>query len=323
MRKAQEEKEEKQMIHTAQFYVQLSPSEVLDLQVRHGLPYYKIGNVETPYSTAITKWVSDKYGFRLIFVVDFIKLLSKTEIVESDCGVAERRIGSFLYSIFGVNLYESVVMTRIDYRLDVKVEDPKKRMLLLYLYSKTRQKYGFFEKNDQYDSSLYFNCKSIVGACYDKEEEAVRVRGEAEDYEENVLRFEVRVFNQHLNHMKSRNKRPKILKEYFKEAAFESYMEKYLTPILFEGDFYRMDTAVKTINNSDLSDKDKMQLIDYLQFISESGIDSTKGKYTKYYLRKFSNQLKTLYINPILIPDSTPDYPQQLKNPFVFSKNEY
>lgn len=69
------------MIHTAHFYILLNVDEVQQLQQRFGT---EIGKKVDCQFSAFTTWMVDKYGFRLHFIIDFIKLLGKAVIKESD-----------------------------------------------------------------------------------------------------------------------------------------------------------------------------------------------------------------------------------------------
>lgn len=305
------------MIHTAHFYILLNVDEVQQLQQRFGVPYTEIGKKVDCQFSAFTTWMVDKYGFRLHFIIDFIKLLGKADIKESDYLQVEKEIKNYLFYLFlDVTMFDRICMVRIDYRLDVKIPDPKHRELLLHLYKKTVEKFRFQKKYDQYDTTIYFNSKSVQGCCYDKEED-VKAEGRIpEIYEKDIFRFEVRLQNPHLNHMKSKKGREKWLEEYFKESLYRHYMSKYLGALLYEGDYYKINKARIRINQSSLTKKEKEQLIEFLKYVSRHGIESAKQKYTRYYFRKFLTQLKALKINPILIPKNRKDFPSFMKNPF-------
>lgn len=64
-----------------------------------------------------------------------------------------------------------------------------------YLYNKTVDKFGFKKKFNKYDTTIYFNSKSIQSKIYDKEIERKDNVEIIKDYEKDVLRFEVAIRN--------------------------------------------------------------------------------------------------------------------------------
>ena len=175
--------------------------------------------------------------------------------------------------------------------------------MLLYLYNKTLEKYFFQKKYDKYKSSIYFNSKSIQAIVYDKTKERESKGKEIEDFEEDVIRLEVRLQNKHLNYKKrSKDKLEKTLENYFKQEFFDDYMSKKLEKFLFKGDYYKPYHYKKRINNSKLKDKDKKALIQFLVDVSRNGLQKTKENSTRYFFEKRLKQLEELNINPIPIP---------------------
>ncbi|MEW5323534.1 hypothetical protein V2J23_15755 [Geobacillus thermoleovorans] len=85
------------MIHTAHFYILLNADEVQQLQQRFGVTYTEIGKKVDRQFSAFTTWMVDKYGFRLHFIIDFIKLLGKADIKESDYPQVEQKIKKYLF----------------------------------------------------------------------------------------------------------------------------------------------------------------------------------------------------------------------------------
>ncbi|PMC35735.1 hypothetical protein CJ195_18325 [Bacillus sp. UMB0899] len=304
------------MIHTAQFYLDLSGEELYFLENHLGVSYENVGSKADEYADGITTWVLRRYGIRLFFTVDFIKLLGKENITEFDFPEIENRPKGYLYYLFcDQTYYDKVVMIRMDYRMDVRIPESH-RKTLLYLYKKTAEKHRHQKKYDRYETSFYFNSKSIQGTCYDKEEEVHAKGRQMEEFEKNILRFEVRLENRHLKYMKYRNGKEKWLEEYFKQELYVKYMKQYLGAIVYSGDYYKISGARKIIKASNLKKQEQEQLLDFLRYVSRYGIERAKDKNTRYYFNKFLNQLETLNINPILIPRDRNDFPSFINNPF-------
>ncbi|MGG2941033.1 hypothetical protein ABEO47_14035 [Heyndrickxia faecalis] len=69
--------------------------------------------------------------------VDAVKLLNRGEIIEDDYDLIESDIRKFLIRHFGHSDYfDSHTLTRIDYRMDVEMPNPKDRELLFHLLEK-------------------------------------------------------------------------------------------------------------------------------------------------------------------------------------------
>lgn len=309
------------MLHTAHFYIDLTKEELNLLENHLGVSYKNIGRKADEYCNGIITWITKGYATRLHFIVDFIKLLEKANILESDFYEVEKRIKGYLYFLFlDQQYYGRVVMLRIDYRLDVHL--PKdQRITLLYLYKKTADKHRHQKKYDQYKTTVYFNSKSIQATCYDKEAEVSSDGRTIENYELDVLRFEVRLQNSHLKDQKYRKRKEKWLEEYFRQDLYEKYMHQYLETIIYKGDYYKIFGAKRIINDSDLKGREKEQLLDFLRNTSRYGLENTKKKTTRYHFNKLLKQLEQLKINPILIPRDRLDFPSFIKNPFNIEDN--
>lgn len=304
------------MLHTAHFYLDLTAEDLYLLEIHFGVPYEKIG--EKVNVQGFTTWITKKYGTKLYFIVDFIKLLGRANIVESDFPEVEKRVLDYIdYLFVDQSYYDRIVLLRIDYRLDVKLPE-NYRKTILYLYKKVADKYRHQKKYDKYETSIYFNSMSVQGICYDKEEDVNAKGSKIEDYEVDILRFEVRLQNRHLKYMKYRKGKEKWLEEYFQEALYKKYLHQYLGILLFKGDYYKINKAKTIIDKSNLREKEKEQLLEFLKYISEKGYEKAKKQFTRYYRNKFLSQLENLQINPILIPKNRKDFPSYMKNPFTF-----
>ena len=304
------------MLHTAHFYVDLTSEELQFLESNLGISYDYLGSKADKYANGFTSWVTKGYGLRLHFVIDFIKLLNKETINESDYSRVEKKIqGYFLFLFQDMSFSERVVMIRMDYRLDVKLTKEQRR-LVMFLYKKTAEKYRHQKKYDQHQTTVYFNSKSVQGTCYDKEEEVIAKGRKIQPFEKDVLRFEVRLQNRHLKHMKYKKGKAKWLQEYFQQALFEKYMQQYLGKLVHKGDYYKINKAKNIIKESHFKVNEKQQLIVFLSYVSRNGIEKAKKRYSRYLFKKSILQLEILNINPILIPKNRRDFPSFLKNPF-------
>lgn len=304
------------MLHTTQFCCQLQSEEIYNLTQRFNVSadslYKEIDGISPGITTALKE---RSYDWSMLIYVDFIKLLGKADISEKDFADAMKEINRFKQFVFG-NERKEIILTRIDYRFDIVVSDKQQRELFLKLYRKSYERHRFKKKNAQYKTSLYFNSKSINIIVYDKEEERKAKAHPIESYESDVLRFEVRLLNPHLNYKKRKNLE-KTLESYMKESHWKDYMLNQLSPFFKGGSFYKIDMAEKLIANSGLGPKERGGLREFLCDVSIHGFKSIHKlektavsgekiqKYSKYLIKKRLQQLNDLDINPLLIPKHT------------------
>jgi hypothetical protein len=319
------------MIHTAKFYVMLEDSEVSALCRKFGKDISLLPNeIDSFFEGVSTNFRKNGLYWWMFIHIDFIKLLGKSNIQEKDLEDIQLKLNKFLYFIFGPNGKE-LTLLRLDFRLDVKIPNDKHREILLKLYKKTVEKYGFKRKNDHYKTTVYFNSKSVKVVVYDKETERNSKGLNVEEYEKDVLRFEVCLQNRHLNYMKRVYGLDKRLENYLNNTFWKKYISKNISPIFFAGDYYPINLATKIINQSNLKESDKIKLREFLCDVSRYGLDGitklekkvkgiTKPKYSKYLIGKYITTLEGLNINPIPIPkhDAAKLGKEKcIKNPFI------
>src|SRR5699024_6157605 len=165
----------------------------------------------------------------------------------------------------------------------------------------------------KYETSQYHKCKITELIIYSKEEERLAKGEPIEPYDKNIIRYELRLKNSHLNSMKREDKggkaRPKQLKVYFSKQLMEEYMKKHVVPIVHTGDYYKINEAEKIIANSSFSRRKKASLRSFLIMISRGNIDTPlkkskeEGGISRLTYRQYLRDLESLAITPILIPN--------------------
>lgn len=302
------------MIHTAQFYILLEDAEVSTLCRRFKQDISLLPHAIDTYFEGF-KTVFRRYGScRWMFVyIDFIKMLGKPDIWEDDVPAICEKMNAYLNKLFD-SYGKEFTLIRLDYRIDAVIPDPEHRKLLLKLYKKTTEQYGFKLKNAHYPTTIYFNSNSVKVICYDKESERNAKGEEILPYERNVLRFEVSILNRHLNYMKNAYGLEKRLESYVTAEFWMKYMKGSLCPIFYEGNYYKITIASQIIQESNLKERDKHNLRRFLCDVSKHGISGIinlastrengvkKPLYSDYLIRKYINMLASLEINPLLIP---------------------
>lgn len=329
------------MIHTAKFYVELNQTDVYFLQRKYRK---EITQINIIHQGITTKFIYKFGQWTMNVNIDFIEILGKCDIVQNDIEEIKTILNSYLYTIFE-DLKRELILIRLDYRFDIKVMDKKKREVLMLLYKKTTDKHRFQRKNGKYKTTIYFNSKSIHSIAYLKEEERIDKKGVVREWEENVMRFEVRLQNKHLNYMKRNYGLQKSLDNYLNKNFWDNYMHKNLGAILYSGDYYTIYHADKIIAKSALKENDKKFVREFLIDVSKKGIAGSKKivdvskeeipltikqeekegkkekgkvkfKYSRYKFNRAINLLSQIHINPILIPINLKNSPSSIKNPF-------
>lgn len=353
------------MVHTGKFYLVLSKRDVGEIVNKFSENITLVNSIiDNNFNWSKTSIYFDKADYENInhkskktksygrncwilqVVVDFIKLLNKADICESDYEAIEDEMDRYMYFIFNHTKYK-MVLTRLDYRLDVKM-DKQDREVLLMLLAKSHQKHGFKEIKKTQDiigkekykklreannmkkiqTSIYFQSKSTAIKIYDKEKERFNKGIEPESYEKDILRMEVMLYNKHLNYKKRVNNFPKELKTYLKKEFFTEYIKKNLEKFVHKGDFYKITISKKIIDESNLTSYYKKFLKEFLIDVSNSNltnileIKDNKGnkKYNSTKIRNALKMLQQLNINPISIPKNW-KCNNFIKNPLNYIKN--
>lgn len=319
------------MIHTFKISIPLHYQEVLDLQRRFSIKYTEVNKYFEGVFPGVTMSITYGYGkWKLNMFVDAIKLLGdKSDIIEADYSNIEKEIKYILWYVVGhASGYKHHTLLRIDYRFDAIIDNADHRMLLMHIYRKLTKSYRFQKKylgklNNNvfvpYKTSVYHSSKSVESIVYLKEEERIDKGEIVEDYEKSVVRYEVRLKQDHLYYMEKKNKnikRSRKLWVYMQDDVYKKYFRKYMSHIYHPGDFYKIDAAREKLKNTSLSAKNKEKLIHFLKQVSSHSID-TPLKHMSYGTYKSRlTLLASVGINPILIPKNyQPSAPSFLKNP--------
>ncbi|EOU1112758.1 hypothetical protein AB8I94_001613 [Clostridium perfringens] len=314
------------MIHTGQFYSILNEDEVNYIKGKYdeslNLINEKINNECKDNGISISFYIRYKKCY-MFLNIDFIKLINKYDISEDDYFLIDNSIKEFLCKLFGYDL--EMTLIRIDYRLDIKIENENDKKFILKAIDKFKCKYRFKKKFNKYDSCKYFNSKSIQFKVYDKVTERKEKGEKIEGYEKDVLRFEIALRNRHLNYKKNKKGFTKELKTYLNNDFYLDYFKEIFDGIFYYGDFMKIYVADRILNESTLKKKDKKELREFLIDLSKKNnvdkvllITNEKGekKYSDYKYKKIINLLNGMNINPVLIPKNLKGTSSIIKNPF-------
>lgn len=311
------------MIHTAAMYFFLEEGNINTINKTKTI-YHKMNHTDFGYDadnsiklTIVSRKIDlsvyeDIDGETILFyenkmwiaflTIDFIELLNeKTDITESDIPEIKRKIESFLTRILG-SISSDLILTRIDYRFDVVIEDKRTRELLIKLYKKCVNKKFFMLKSTKYKTSICYNSGSRRNNIYDKLAEREANKIAPKDYETNVMRYEAQLLKRHVKYNEKKAGIERMLENYISKEMYNKYMKKMIVDVFYPGDYWSINKAREIIQASSIKDKDKEGLIGILKNTSKQGISGSKALLTEHYYKKYLKLLEELNINPILIP---------------------
>ena len=192
------------MIHTGEFFVKLD-SEEDDIRIRERFKSLKVYSEKDIFRIVYR----NTYNIgRLHIFVDFIELLGKADIVESDIADIIYKLENTVEDILGNNNFE-LILSRIDYRYDVVIKDKSERAMIIKLLKKAQSKCNYMKSINKYTDTIRYYSNSRSDNVYDKEIERLAKGKEIKPYEIDVLRFEAQIKNEHIKY-KKRSKCQKI-----------------------------------------------------------------------------------------------------------------
>ena len=166
------------MIHAAKFYYILNKKETFYLLNKYkenslNIVLEKISN----QFKGITAWISDNIDNMLkyspnsidkIFVnvsADFILLLEKADILESDFSKVSDILSNFSFELLGEYDYNLLTLTKLEYRYDALVS--KEDMKIIFdICKKTFNKNGHYKKNSIISTLLHIFKQSQLQLLY-------------------------------------------------------------------------------------------------------------------------------------------------------------
>lgn len=322
------------MIHTARLFVQLSEEDVIVVKRRFKEDMPLVSQlIDKQFDEVFDTDITNKFGVWYLFTtIDVVQLLRRGNVLENDWFAIQKKLDLYLFFVLGENDKE-FTLCRIDYRFDVVIADAAERRILLDLLKKSIERYGYKVKKNIYDTTLYYNSKSIVICIYDKETERQDKCKDIKDYEKDVLRVEVRLLNRHLNYMRRHYGLDKKMDNYFNKDFWQKYMAKNILPIFHTGNFYTKAEASRVIKRSGLKEREKTIVRTFLTDVMNHGFEGIKSlkrrrtgckvkfAYSPYVINENIKRLEALGINPLLVEKSdaiTLGRDMCIPNPFRF-----
>lgn len=295
------------MVHTAKYYKELTEECLNSIISRN-----KCSTIDLALSRVDSKveGISSKHLFfmnkhHLSISVNFIELLNKSDITENDLHEINEMLRKYVYLLLGSNDIHSIILTRLDYRLDFNI-DKDDRDLLFTLHYRTLKEKGHEKRSKEHFTSTYFQSKSVKALTYDKEQERTDNQIIVMPYEKNVLRFEVALMNKHLSHHLYRNSITKSLDYYFNEALAKKYFIKMYAAFLTKSDYHSFNKAISIVRASSMKDINKTLCIDFLTLTSKHSLTAAKNQknYSSYMYKKIMKLLDSINVSAITMPNN-------------------
>ncbi|MFC0015225.1 MULTISPECIES: phage/plasmid replication protein [Allobacillus] len=331
------------MIHSFEFYLEVDDCAINQLLTTYGLSGNSMSNVKSVVKSINQKIIhlfdgikfttlreKHKRSYYLSLKVDLVKLLTRNNIEEKDYQLIHERIQDMINHSFGMHVsFESHVLTRIDYKHDVYLNNEAESELLFHLIEKQTNKYRQKTKirwmKDEngipyrFTSSQYHKNASSELFVYNKELER-KAKNEPISNYQNMVRVELRLRNGHLNSKKRQDEIlfGKKLSNYFSDALRREYFQSHVVPIMHSGDYCKINLVRQKLKLSNFSKVKKERLEDFMISISRGSLDTPKNHLSPATYRNYLKELSSLGINPILIPKNRKDFPSFFKNPFSF-----
>ena len=321
------------MIHTVEFYINITHQEKMMLEAFHQRGIKKVirdlDNSCKHLNLRIGKPFWNK-SHNIYLQIDVIELLERDSgiITESDYDEVYGHIQELEQALFGA-LHKEFILNRIDYRLDLKVPNQEHRAHLFKLWRKLADKYGHlnkrtkkkvFKKQDdkdiyvhskQFKTTIYIASKALVVCVYDKEAERIAKKMHIKEYEKDVIRFEVRLMARHLAYKARSKKIERSFAAYFSDNIYNFYIQKYVLGIFGTGHFYKINKVREALVVSGLSGRCQEDIVSFLKDVSRKGIEGVigyrtnkkrKNGYSRYHMKKYKMILDQLQINMIMLP---------------------
>lgn len=300
------------MIHTAHLLIDLKEQHIYHKYNNHGK---NISFNQVMIVNGIVGITGRQYtthgASRCSIIIDVTKILNRGNIVEADYWRIKHFVKSALNKVYGdEKLYDNHNLVRIDYRVDKKIPLASHRELYMHLYQQTKGSFKRLRKDKKkFKTTMYHKCKSIHTIIYDKNEQCKNNNREPEEWERDVIRFEVCLKNSHIYNRVKGTGEMKSLYSFFKKDVFNEYIQQYLFNIFPTGDFYKFDLAEEMISSSNYSLTIRRRLKHFLDKVSHGNLDTPLNNFYPDSIKKdaYNKRLQNfrdLNINPITIPQT-------------------
>jgi len=330
------------MLHTIVITHQIIPNKLYD-QIYHALEslskrervkfYPKEGSKNKTYITnalkdkgfteiSLTKTKTDaKYKYpqkKLEIQLNPTKLLGRDLVEltkEEDLAEVEKRFNKIIEEQIHMDLNTFMFWTlkRIDYAVNIQTPHVKE---YIKLFQRADKPYPFKIKYDatskckkQKKGSFYLSSKSVRINFYDKANERLNNTGEHVESAKDILRLEVQLLKSKTDAMKYKYEfEMKELHNFVSEELSTEQLIIYYYKAIGNGMYYKLDKAIKMINDSGHTQGMKDKLIQVLKDINSARSIWKARDNSEYSRERFNYYLKLIRaegeygVNPVTIP---------------------
>lgn len=226
---------------------------------------------------------------------------------------------------YGGYTLDDMVVSRIDYCYNIRIEDNRTREVLFNLLQKCPTKAIYTMRGINYATSIYSRSKSKVINVYDKTAERTAkylTTGSCSDlpqaYEQDIVRMELQIKADHLKYMTRRGVRRSV--KNWLHMGMEYYYLAKLYGMFPKGNFYTLIQAERIIDSSVYKAKMQERLKRFIHIIADKDMDAARAQVSYNTYHRYLDMLSAIGVNPITIPnDCDISY---IQSPFVFPSPE-
>ena len=244
----------------------------------------------------------------VVFHVDCLKMLHKKNIEQSDIAKIKDIINKYLAP--AKLSVDDLLMKRIDFCINLNSYREDEIECLFALLKGASNKISYLSKKG-YKKAIRYTNGSKVYMIYFKPEHRQEYGQKTKLYE-HVIRFEYQIKARHILYYKKKG----LPSTY--DAWMDTVLEKEFlqqgAKIFVAADYCNRALALNRIESSNYSTIIKNKLINYIDDIATSDIDTVKKRHSPDTNRKYMNILESINVNPILIGNEWGF--QLLKSPF-------
>ena len=238
---------------------------------------------------------------------DIIELTKEEDIAE-----VQRRFNRIVEEKIhlGLNPFMRWTLKRIDYAKNITTPHVKEYIKLFQRADKPHSfviPYNNESKDRTYKKgSFYLKSKSVRINFYDKANERLNNSHEEVESAKNILRLEVQLLKSKTDAMRYKYKfNIKHLGYFLSEEISTRELSYYYNKTIGKGRYYKLDKAIKKVNESDHTQGMKEKLIQVLKEVNAARSiwkARDKERYSRESFRTYLKLIREEGINPVTIP---------------------
>lgn len=121
----------------------------------------------------------------------------------------------------------------------------------------------------------------------------------------NTLRLKVVCKNSLIKKLFEKEGIKRNLRNYWTKDMYQRLFIDFLKSFLYEGNYYKLHTAIEKVENSSYSKVIKRNLCNFLKEINENNMDYSKKLHTLETINNWTRLLEDIGVNPITLPENS------------------